>query len=120
MADGLNEPTLHRREFWFPALFAAALALLTSIPYILCEVLSFPGSRFNPALHFDADFNAYFPFMRQSAAGQWLFYNPFTSERHAPVFFNLEWLALGKLAAFLDLSLEGALHVQRVSGVFLL
>ncbi len=108
------------QEFWFPALCAAALVLVTSIPYILGEVLPFPGSHFNHALTFDADFNAYFAFTRQSASGQWLFHNPFTSEPHAPVFFNLEWLALGKLARFLSVSLEAALHIQRVLAIFLL
>ncbi len=102
----------------FVALFALALVLVTSIPYLVGHFAAFPQSEFNGNLVYDADFNAYFAFMRQSAAGQWLFYNPFTPEPHGAVFFNLEWLVFGKLAAITGMSLEAAAQVERVVSAF--
>jgi hypothetical protein len=61
--------------------------------------LPFQHSRFNGNLAFDSDSNDYYAFMNQSKLGQWLFHNPFTPEQHKAVFFNLEFLILGKLAA---------------------
>jgi len=107
------------KEFAFPALVALGLALVTSVPYLLGHLLPFPDSRFNENLVFDMDMNAYFAFARQSAMGQWLFYNPMTPEPHSAVFFNLEWLLLGKLAALFGNSFELAFQVQRIGSIFL-
>jgi hypothetical protein len=107
------------KEIRFVALFALALVLVTSIPYLVGHFLAFPLSEFNGNLVYDADFNAYFAFMRQSAAGQWLFHNPFTPEPHRAAFFNLEWLFFGKLAAVSGISLEAAVQVQRVISAFM-
>ena len=102
------------------AVFAAVLVIFTSLPYIAGIQLPFPDSRFDQVLSFDADFNSYFAFMRQARDGQWLFHSPYTSEAHAPALFNLEWLVFGKLARLLGGSLEAAMHVERVAGIFLL
>jgi len=111
--------TLHK-ENRFVALFAAALVLATSIPYLAGHFLPFQSSRFNGNLLDDGDFNTYFAFMRQAAEGQWLFHNPFTPEPHEPVFFNLEWLVVGKLAAVKGISLEGAFQLERIVSIFVL
>ena len=106
---------MSRRELVFVALFAAALVALTSVPYALGYLLPFPGSRFDGNIAFHHDFNTYFAFMRQAAAGQWLFHNPFTPEPHGNVLFNLEWLVAGKLAAALGRSLEAVFQLQRLA-----
>jgi hypothetical protein len=111
---------LSASEFRFVAFFALALLLLSSIPYLCGHFLSFPNTRFNEHLSFDPDFNAYFGFMRQAQQGQWLLYNPFTPEPHAPVFFNLEWLLMGKLSALFQISLEASMQWVRVVSLFLL
>ena len=108
------------REFGFVGSSALGLALVTSIPYALGHVISRSGSRFNGNLVFDADMNSYFAFVRQSAAGQWLFHNAMTPEPHQPVFFNLEWLVVGKLASLLGNSVELAFQVERLVSIFLL
>jgi hypothetical protein len=107
------------KEFRFVAFFALGLVLVTSVPYLLGHALVYPASRFNENLAFDVDVNTYFAFMRQAESGQWLFHNPMTPEPHEPVFFNLEWLLAGKLAAFLG-SLEAAFQCQRIAATFLL
>ena len=107
------------KEHRFVALFAAALVLATSIPYLAGHFLPFQFSQFNGYLLDDGDFNTYFAFMRQ-AAGQWLFHNPFTPEPHEPVFFNLEWLAVGKLVAVTGISLEASSQLGRIICIFIL
>jgi hypothetical protein len=111
---------LQTTESRFVAVFAGVLVIFTSIPYIAGIQLPFPDSRFDQVLSFDSDFNSYFAFMRQARDGQWLFHSPYTSEAHAPALFNLEWLVFGKLARVLGGSLEAAMHVERVVGIFLL
>ena len=108
------------REFGFIVLAGLGLALATSIPYVLGHLLPFPDSRFNENLVFDIDMNAHFAYARQAAAGHWLFYNPMTPEPHAPVFFNLEWLLLGKLAAVMGGSVELAFQAVRIAWIFVL
>ncbi len=102
------------------ALFAAALAVLTSAPYLAGMLLSFPGTRFDHILNFQADFHSYLAFLRQARDGAWLFRNPYTPEPHTAALFNLEWLVFGKLARLLGGSLEAALHVERIGSIFLL
>jgi len=111
---------LQTTESRFVAVFAGVLVIFTSLPYIAGLQLPFPDSRFDQVLSFDADFHSYFAFMRQARDGQWLFHSPYTSEPHAPALFNLEWLVFGKLARLLGGSLEAAMHVERVAGIFLL
>jgi hypothetical protein len=108
------------RESGFLLLASLGLALVTSLPYALGHLLPFPDSRFNENLVFDIDMNFYFALARQSAAGDWLFYNSMTPEPHAPVFFNLEWLLLGKLAAVMGGSVELAFQIVRIGSIFAL
>ena len=93
--------------------------LVTSVPYLLSHFGDFEASVPLGQLGFETDMNAYFAFIRQSADGAWLFYNPFTHEPHGPALFNLEWLAAGKLAGLFG-SQAMAFHVQRVVGIALL
>jgi hypothetical protein len=77
MAVGGSEMRcMANKEKRFVALCAAALVLASSIPYLAGYFLPFQFSRFNGNLLDDGDFNTYFAFMRQAAAGQWLFHNP--------------------------------------------
>jgi len=98
---------------WFLAVAVAALTLLTAIPYVAGPRLDDGSSAFLETLVFEQDFNSYCAFVRQSAAGAWLFHNPFTPEPHRPIFLNLEFLVTGKAAAVLGLEAGAALQVQR-------
>ena len=99
----------------FLAVSATALALLTSIPYLVGHCLDDASSSFLDTLVFEQDFNSYCAFVRQSAAGAWLFHNPFTPEPHRPVFLNLEFLVTGKAAGWLGVEPGLALQLQRVA-----
>jgi hypothetical protein len=114
--DGLlwrEEAPLYCRGVRFLAAAVAVLTLLTSLPYLAGHRLEDSASAFLDTLIFEHDFNAYCAFVRQSAAGAWLFHNPFTPELHRPVFLNLEFLVTGKAAALLDLEAGQALQLQR-------
>lgn len=101
-------------------LFTLGLVLLTSIPYIIGFMLPSQHSQFNGNLTFDDDSNAYYAFMNQSRSGQWLFRNPFTPEQHKAVFFNLEFLIIGKFAALTGVSLEVSVQIFRIFSIFVL
>lgn len=118
--ETLNNRQVKRgQELPFVLLFALGLILLTGIPYWLGSGMPDAHSHFNGNLVFDSDINAYFAFMKQAQAGQWLFYNPFTPEAHGAVFFNLEWLLFGKISAWTGFSLEETFQLQRITSIFL-
>jgi len=119
--EGISgRPTLSIKEIRFVAMITLGLIIVTSIPYLLGHIQPFKTSKFNENMVFDADLNSYFAFMRQSEQGQWLFHNPFTSEPHEPVFFNLEWFVVGKFASLAKVSLETAFQLQRITLIVLL
>ena len=107
-------------EFRFVLLFALVLCVVTSLPYVLGHVLEPPGKQFTDILKFDFDQNNYLAYAHQAASGQWLFHNPMTGEPHGDVFFNVEWLAIGKTAAVLGVSLKCATHVMRLLSILLM
>jgi hypothetical protein len=114
--DGLlwrEEAPLYCRRVRLLGVAVAALTLLTAIPYVAGHRLDDGSSAFLETLVFEQDFNSYCAFLRQSAAGAWLFHNPFTPEPHRPIFLNLEFLVSGKAAALLGLEAGQALQVQR-------
>lgn len=98
----------------FIAAVGLAICILTSLPYIAGYVLRMPGQSFDGFLVHDADTYNYLAYARQSAQGQWLFHNPMTGEPHGDVFFNLEWLIIGKVSRWLHLSLPLSMNVLRV------
>jgi hypothetical protein len=89
------------------------------VPYVVGVLGDTPDSRFLQTLIYETDFNSYCSFVRQARDGAWLFSNQFTPERHAPAFFNLEFLVAGKLAASFGWSAGAALQVQRAGATVL-
>ncbi len=101
-------------EYKFVLLFALALCVVSSVPYVVGRVAPFPGSVFTDIPAYEADANNYLAYAHQAATGAWLFHNPMTGEPHAAVFFNFEWLLMGKLAAVFHLSVGSAMNVLRL------
>ena len=115
--DSANVPQLGaiaRFEFKFILLLALLLCAVSSIPYIVGHFAPYPGSVFTGVLAFEDDANNYLAYAHQAAARAWLFHNPMTGEVHGNVFFNLEWLLIGKLAAVLHISVGSAMNGMRV------
>lgn len=109
-----------RSEVNFLICFTLGLCVLTSIPYMLGRVVPFPGSVFSGVIDHSFDTNNYLAYVHESANGSWLFYNPMTGEPHAPAFFNLEWLLMGKVARVFHLQPAAAMDVCRLLCLVLL
>jgi hypothetical protein len=108
---------------WRPPLWlvlAAALAVLTLVPYAYAHLVQPPGRTFMGFFFLADDANTYLAKMRQGWEGSWVWTNRYTTESSPPVYFFIYWLALGHLAAFLHLPLLATFHLARVAGAFLL
>jgi len=101
-------------EIRFLISFIVSVAVLTTTPHLVGYFQSAPGTVLTGALNHSLDNNNYLAYVHQAASGKWLFRNPMTPEPHAAVFFNLEWLAAGKISAVLHLSLSRAVEVERL------
>jgi hypothetical protein len=97
-------------------LLAAFVYAVTEIPHVLAFVHAPAGTTFGGALAWGPDQDCYFSFVRQSADGHWLFINRLTSIDHAPAYFNLEWLLVGRVMALFDHSTVWAYHIWRAFG----
>src|SRR6266487_15985 len=106
--------TIARSEIKFLAIFTLALCFLTSLPHVVGHLVSFPGTVFTDVLEHSLDSNNYLAYAHQAASGKWLFHNPMTAEPHGEIFFNLEWLAIGKISSLLHVSLAFAMDIQRL------
>ena len=95
-------------------LLAVVLFGLTEIPYAVAPRRVPPGTVFSGHLEYNEDLNVYYTFIRQGSEGRWLFANRATHLDHDPAFFNLEWLAVGRLAA--ATGQERAFQVWRAAG----
>lgn len=121
MPDETKGQRLERREWIFPALIAAFLIVLGSIPYVYGYCHAKPGTRFlgfvgRGALHS----HGYNMFIRQAQEGQNLFENKLTPEPLPRKYFHPEYWLVGKAARWTGLSLEAIFHVHRVAAVLAL
>jgi hypothetical protein len=103
-------------------LWAAPVAILayiiSGIPYYYCYSSvpdGFVNGRF---LGGAADINMYFSFIRQVVDGHYLLINRLTHIDHSPVFFNLEWLLIGKIMAIFNLSELMTFEIWRAIGAY--
>jgi hypothetical protein len=103
-----------RSEIKFVLLIAAAVGALTSLPYAIGWRLDARETVFTGVLAHDTDSNNYLAYANQAASGSWLFHNPMTGEPHRAVFFNLEWLVIGRIAASLHISLPATTSLLRL------
>src|SRR5207245_4549162 len=93
---------------------AVVVGLMTSLPYAIGWGLADRNTLFTGVLVHDTDSNNYLAYGNEAASGSWLFHNPMTGEPHRAVFFNLEWLAIGKTAYLLHISLPAATNLMRL------
>ena len=105
---------ISRSETKFLAFFTALLCVVTTLPYLIGYLVSFPGTVFTGVLDHSFDTNNYLAYVHQASSGSWLFQNPMTLEPHQAVFFNLEWLVIGKMARIFNLRPAMAADVCRL------
>ena len=104
----------------FVCCFASVLSVLTSLPYWIGQTTHIPGEVFTGLIEHSLDSNNYLAYEQQAASGQWVFRNPMTPEPHRAVFFNLEWLLIGKMSSVLRVSLTVATDITRIIFVFVM
>src|SRR5581483_8520831 len=109
-----------RGELKFIFSLGLLLCLVTTLPYLVGYFASYPGTVFTGIIEHSADTNNYLSYAHQAASGKWLFRNQMTGEPHADVFFNLEWLLIGKISALLGVSLPVGLSLLRLSCLLLM
>jgi hypothetical protein len=100
----------------FALVFAAIVAIISLLPYLLAYLWTPPGHHFAGFFFIADDATTYLAKMRQGADGSWLWNDPYTSEPHGGVFLFSFYLLFGHLAALLHLPLIAAYHLARVSG----
>jgi len=99
---------------------AAALSILTLLPYVYAHLSAPSGQTFMGFFFLGDDANTYLAKMREGWEGGWAWSNRYTTETSPSVYFFLWWIALGQLAALLHLPLLVMFHAVRVVGAFLL
>ncbi len=85
-------------EWRWPAIFAALVMALTTVPYVAAAARQTEQWRFGGFLFGVEDGNAYIADMGQGARGAWLFTLPYSSEPQSGALIYTFYLALGKLA----------------------
>ncbi|MCC6973345.1 MAG: hypothetical protein IT322_04960 [Anaerolineae bacterium] len=94
-------PTLTRREWFSLLLFAAAVMMITSLPYLIGSQAARPGEHYTGLLLGIEDANSYLAKMRLGANGAWLFTMRYTAESHTPALLFTPYLLIGKIAGLI-------------------
>jgi len=90
------------------------------LPYFFAEKQCPAQLRFLGQIVWTMDQNMYFSFIRQAFDGEWIFHNRLTYLQNSGAFFNLQFLAIGKLMRLFGLSENAGYQLWRLLGVTLL
>jgi hypothetical protein len=93
----------------------AALAALSSLPYLVASAWPPAHHRFNGAFFWLDDYYQYLSFAEQAARGAPTFANKFDPGASAAALVNLEWWLAGVLGALPGSSLDLGFHVLRLA-----
>lgn len=105
---------LRAGELRWPAIVAAAIMLLTCVPYLYGLRIASPGDYYSGLLTNPDEHNVYLAYMRQARDGALFFLDPFTSEPQSGRTINAFFLALGVLSRVTRLSLPVTYQLARV------
>jgi len=97
-----------------------ALAVITTLPYIVAEMRAPTGSVFTGVLSAYDDTFTYFAWMRQGADGHLMMCDLFTSEKQSCVFFLPLWSFLGIVSRVSGLSIPLTFHLARLFSALVL
>jgi hypothetical protein len=109
-------PAPRARRIQFALIFAAAIAAVSLLPYLLAYLWTPAGHHFAGFFFIADDATTYLAKMREGADGSWLWNDPYTSEPHGGVFLFGFYLLFGHLAAIAHLPLIATYHLARISG----
>jgi len=113
-------PAPRPRRIRFALLFAAAIAAMSLLPYLLAYLWTPPGHHFAGFFFIADDATTYLAKMREGADGAWLWNDPYTSEPHGGVFLFGFYLLFGHLAGLLHLPMIAAYHLAGITGAIAL
>ncbi|MCE5314594.1 hypothetical protein LLG38_06270 [bacterium] len=102
-------------------MWAAAIVIASSVPYILGALIAPDGYRFLGLTHNIDDGAVYLSWMRQAADGHFFIRNLFTSDHQAARAFNVLFLIMGNFARVTYISLIWTFHLFRIGlGILLI
>jgi hypothetical protein len=113
-------PAPRPRRIRFALVFAAVIAALSLLPYLLAYLWTPPGHHFAGFFFIADDATTYLSKMREGANGSWLWNDPYTSEPHGGVFLFGFYLLFGHLAGLLHVPMIAAYHLAGITGAIAL
>jgi hypothetical protein len=99
------------RRVW---LLAAAVALITAIPYLIGWLSTPQGRLYSGALADLPDYYSHLAKMQQGLRGAWLYQLLFTSEPHPAILLQTFYIGLGHLARWTGAPLPLMYHIARI------
>jgi hypothetical protein len=107
---------MKKSEFRWILIYAAILALLTSLPYLIGYEVQGEEWRFTGFVIGVEDGNSYIAKMLSGSDGEWLFRTPYSSMEQRGVLAFLPYILLGKLASGLGMheQLVALFHLFRI------
>jgi hypothetical protein len=103
-----------------PLSMGLVLAVVTAAPYVYAYAVQPQGHVFMGFFYLGDDANTYLAKMRQGWEGSWAWQNRYTTEASPAAYLFMFWIALGHLAALLNLPLIVAFHLARIAAAFAL
>lgn len=100
----IQKLNISKKEWHFVFLLTFVAIIITTLPYLYAYISAPKGKIYN-GMHMltPGDIYVYFSYLEQTAQGNYLFKNLFTSEITIPVF-NIFWLAVGLFGKLFNLN----------------
>lgn len=100
----MQKLNISKKEWRFVFLLILIIVIITTLPYLYAHLGATKNKIYN-GMHIltPGDIYVYFSYLEQTAQGNYLFKNLFTSEITMPVF-NIFWLAVGLFGKILNLN----------------
>jgi len=119
--EGVGSSRHNAWEQWrLPLITGLVLAAVTALPYVYAYAVEPPGHVFMGFFYLGDDANTYLAKMRQGWEGAWAWQNRYTTESSPTAYLFMFWIALGHIAALLNLPLIVTFHLARVAAAFAL
>jgi hypothetical protein len=118
--NSMPHRVIESQEWRWVYISSALLLVMLSIPFLWAYAVAGPDRTFTGILVNPVDGMSYQAKMAEGATGTWLFDLPYTPEPHRGVFLFTFYMALGQLAALLNIEQILVFHVIRlIGGLFL-
>ena len=108
------------KDWRIPLLTGLALAAVTAIPYVYGYLVQPQGHVFMGFFYLGDDAETYLAKMRQGWEGAWAWQNRYSTESSPAAYLFMFWLALGHLAAVVNVPLIVVFHLARIGAAFAL